>query len=1584
MWKPSVILSSLPVYDLLPEEKQKNIQELLQDIQVENKQLFASILLLNSFICDWIQDSKAFDLMEKTDDFSMLFDRLTWIKDIDIALINTHINAMTAFDIFEINSLESKDTYTPPLFSKTDIHNELCLINSLPHTEWPQFINEYYNRFVKPHDYARIFQRYWIVDVLENQSWKIHYKSAIVCWTVIYEWEEYGVIWHDKHCDWGRATPKDHLHILKYLDYFEEKWTKVVFIADTPWANSGKDANENHQAKIMSEILTKVSTLTVPSMTILLWEWGSWWAEIFMGSDLRYALNDAYFSTIHPVWLSNIKKWAFSAKTIAWLQKLDTFNLYKYGIVDWVINTNAERKWNKISDFSRNIFKVVSQQFTQHGNLLQNYGLLFQHINEEQTADTIRDNIKKARIYRSSTRMLEERPSLEKTQESLGYAEKYEDEWIKRDFNEHCKSNIIWEECNKEDFNNILLTFFRDKLKTQELTKYSVVKSVYSLIEDLENSILPDIENSLLEQIQKVEMISFIREELYSLSVFMRVLTLIINPRNYRTFFEREEHSKSQDEALDYFSHLWIQLPVTEKWMYYSLEKVTKNLEEIYASIPLKYVQHTFANWKRNRFKWMVDLISDDDNYVWFESIVESFRIAHPDLPKTINSLWALLIHKFWEAISNEKWFNWELREKWKYIIDYSEKSEYEKILFFKRLIKLCWNISISDIESTFLDNFHDCNSDIKKPRLNPVEGEDNLETSIITWFWNLKWVEWNHAIIMTDPSINCWAIDGAWAKKILLILDEATWKNKDVFMFFKSGWIYVDGWPEAVTSMTALNRWLADYNSKTWKKAFAIGFWVVTWWTIAWIAQSPFVNFIPLSLTDILFAWRIVTTELLPIECTLADFQIRSKQKPHWIETVLRNPFIKEEIYKTLNKKYDLKFKMPKWTLSQYLISEQWLKTSWEPNDYKPKAYDEIELEFKENKELFRPFTKVAILNSWTIAKKAQDSIEWLWLEYIQFYTSADQDQDYVKNAKNKIKIDSYICNYDAIINKLIDHWADAIYLWFGYYSENAEFIYKCEEAWIVVIWAKSETVYKMGDKLTARKTVEDINSEFTWRIISIPKWSDNIAQFLKETYNTEWNYIIDEDGNKVVTLDWEIQSKEAWVLIANIIGYPVILKSRFWGWWKWIKIVENDDEILNSFDLLSNEARSAFWNGAIYMEKAYSNQRHIEVQIYWDTAWNIVSMWLRDCSPQRRKQKIIEQCWNIKIPNNIREILEDSCRKLASKIGYVWAWTVEFLYSDEDWAKFMEMNTRIQVEHPITEHHINTFWTFNKQLEELNLVDLQLKIASWMTWILPDQNSIDNAFYTWHTAEVRICAEDPVNNFQWIEMAKITSFIPMIVPSSLKHKFVTFVKQWPNTWSHTWKWDSNIIQLIVSWGSKEWVRRWLVKYLKALRITWIPTNIGFLINILESKKFKNTEMKTNTIDSSLDEYLDWLIKFNEPIKYITENKEDYFRIEEDEYLVRSNKFFLFYNRENPDSEPYLSDWEALEINGNTPFYQEEIMKVYWKKCDLGWNWVYAKNYKWEQIELMELWKIQLTNSIPNNWTYIHPWSALFVIKKM
>ena len=341
----------------------------------------------------------------------------------------------------------------------------------------------------------------------------------------------------------------------------------------------------------------------------------------------------------------------------------------------------------------------------------------------------------------------------------------------------------------------------------------------------------------------------------------------------------------------------------------------------------------------------------------------------------------------------------------------------------------------------------------------------------------------------------------------------------------------------------------------------------------------------------------------------------------------------------------------------------------------------------------------KVVIANRGEIALRIQRACRALGIRTVALHSEADRDAKYVKLADESVCIgppaarDSYL-NIPAVISAAEVTDAVAIHPGYGFLSENADFAERVEQSGFIFIGPRAETIRLMGDKISAIRAMKKAG------VPCVP--------------GSDGPLVDDDDENLRLAAD---------------IGYPVLIKATGGGGGKGMRVVHSEAALRNAISLTRAEAKAAFNNDVVYMEKYLENPRHVEFQVLADEHGNAIHLGERDCSMQRRHQKVVEESPAPGISDRVRQRIGERCADACRKIGYRGAGTFEFLYEDGEFY-FIEMNTRVQVEHPVTE-----------MVTGVDIVREQLLIASG------ERLSYRQRDITWHghAIECRINAEDP-----------------------------------------------------------------------------------------------------------------------------------------------------------------------------------------------------------------------------------------------
>lgn len=443
--------------------------------------------------------------------------------------------------------------------------------------------------------------------------------------------------------------------------------------------------------------------------------------------------------------------------------------------------------------------------------------------------------------------------------------------------------------------------------------------------------------------------------------------------------------------------------------------------------------------------------------------------------------------------------------------------------------------------------------------------------------------------------------------------------------------------------------------------------------------------------------------------------------------------------------------------------------------------------------------FKKVLIANRGEIAVRIIRTCERLGIQTVAVYSEADAESLHVKQATEahligKPRVNESYLNLDKIMEVAKATGADAIHPGYGLLSENAGFARRCSEEGITFIGPSPDVIQKMGSKIEARKTMEDAG------VPVVPGVTE------------------------------ALENEEEAIITANRIGYPVMLKASAGGGGIGMQIVHNDEELQKAFAGNKKRATDFFGDGAMFIEKFVANPRHIEIQILADEEGNTVYLWERDCSVQRRHQKVVEEAPSPFLDEETRRKMGETAVIAAKAIGYANAGTIEFLVDENKNFYFLEMNTRLQVEHPVTE-----------EITGLDLVEEQLKIASGQKLEFTQEEVKREG----HAIEVRIYAEDPKTFFP--SPGKINVFELPNAPYVRNECAVSAGSV------VTPFYDPMIAKLIVRGDTREDAILHLQEALENYHIEGIKTNIPMLLEVAKHEAFKSGQVTTNFVQEHL-----------------------------------------------------------------------------------------------------------------------------------
>ena len=449
----------------------------------------------------------------------------------------------------------------------------------------------------------------------------------------------------------------------------------------------------------------------------------------------------------------------------------------------------------------------------------------------------------------------------------------------------------------------------------------------------------------------------------------------------------------------------------------------------------------------------------------------------------------------------------------------------------------------------------------------------------------------------------------------------------------------------------------------------------------------------------------------------------------------------------------------------------------------------------------MIKKITKILVANRGEIAIRVMKTAQKMGIKTVAVYSTVDRNALHVKFADEAVCIgeaassQSYLRG-DKIIEVAKELGVDAIHPGYGFLSENAQFAELCEKNNIIFIGPKSKAIEMMGNKLAAKEAVKDYD------IPMVPGTEDAISDI--------------EEAKK----------------IATSIGFPILIKAAAGGGGKGMRIVEKEADFTSQMNRAISEAVNAFGDGAVFIEKYVTKPRHIEIQVMADSHGNIVYIFERECSIQRRHQKVVEEAPSAVLTPELRKKMGEAAVKVAKACDYLGAGTVEFLLDDQHNFYFLEMNTRLQVEHPVSEI-----------IAGLDLVELQIKVAQGEALPMKQEDLKING----HAMELRVYAEDPLNDF----LPNVGFLSTYILPEGEGIRVENGIEQGTDVPIY---YDPMLSKLITYGKNREEAIALMIKAIDNYHVEGVATTLAFGKFVMQHEAFRSGEFDTGFVKKYYD----------------------------------------------------------------------------------------------------------------------------------
>ena len=447
------------------------------------------------------------------------------------------------------------------------------------------------------------------------------------------------------------------------------------------------------------------------------------------------------------------------------------------------------------------------------------------------------------------------------------------------------------------------------------------------------------------------------------------------------------------------------------------------------------------------------------------------------------------------------------------------------------------------------------------------------------------------------------------------------------------------------------------------------------------------------------------------------------------------------------------------------------------------------------------KKITKILVANRGEIAIRVMKTAQKMGIKTVAVYSTVDRNALHVKFADEAVCIgeapssQSYLRG-DKIIEVAKELGVDAIHPGYGFLSENSQFAELCEKNNIIFIGPKSKAIEMMGNKLAAKEAVKDYD------IPMVPGTEDAITDI--------------EEAKK----------------IATSIGFPILIKAAAGGGGKGMRIVEKEADFTSQMDRAISEAVNAFGDGAVFIEKYVTKPRHIEIQVMADSHGNIVYIFERECSIQRRHQKVVEEAPSAVLTPELRKKMGEAAVKVAKACDYLGAGTVEFLLDDKHNFYFLEMNTRLQVEHPVSEI-----------IAGLDLVELQIKVAQGEALPMKQEDLKIHG----HAMELRVYAEDPLNDF----LPNVGFLSTYILPEGEGIRVDNGIEQGMDVPIY---YDPMLSKLITYGENRDEAIALMIKAIDNYHVEGVATTLGFGKFVMQHEAFRSGEFDTGFVKNYYD----------------------------------------------------------------------------------------------------------------------------------
>ncbi|NND80921.1 MAG: ATP-grasp domain-containing protein [Gammaproteobacteria bacterium] len=1347
---------------------------------------------------------------------------------------------------------------------------------------------------------------------------------------------------------WG---PQHHREACRLVEEYAERSIPIVTFMDTPGADAGTEANSDNQAHSISRLIAVMAATRVPTVGIIYGLGYSGGAIPLASTNLLLAVRNAAFNTIQPKGLANIARqynlsWQESARYVG----VSPSELYTSGAIDGVIDwdpadenpaleklmsaiftgieqieADAKREVLENPQVTNDYVRKVRTEKTHKADLAElqraanfklernvgDYPSVYAHAFMYLRSLSMRSRIRSATIETYGRLAPEEIPAgdlEERTRamrqesfqrwlsdpEKLVYIEQLSKAWSalkqKRteiDYERNRITALILGDphSNYESARNhfcfVTCLYLYNRWKSDAAWNFVEISSLVRRGAEQSRDAfeLDDAEVTLLDALYSEELTETLQQQFRNMLVFDALYNNIVN--NFGEIAEESKQFQSLSEN------------TLRNILDTSLERVASRIDN---SIEEASNEVAVAGDIKSEFaKWLNYFVKFDKRGDFLKDVEEWKRVNFPRLSESllvlITHFFEVLVPRFIDSQMHGKTYNGQInpgrigkrKDFWNQLnIAYQDLLVQRVLGDFKKQ-KLT---TVDAIKETLFSDFEETNANLMTA--NPVSfpgfrqsiekalSNNITPCGVITGIGHIKLNDGETAkvgALISNVSFQAGAFDMAGAEKLCALIVDCAKQGLPIVAFVSSGGMQTKEGPSALFSMAICNDRLTNFIAETGQHVLVFGFGDCTGGSQASFVTHPLVHTYYFSGTDMPFAGRVVVPSFLPSMATIANYLAKV---PGAMQGLVIHPLAPDLDEKL--RAVDSELEIPTDTVADVVGRVLTGRASIEVEEPRIEVHRAVDIMAPIQKVLIhaRGCTAVKLIR---IAQAKGYSVLLVQSDPDMDSAAADMmtERDEVVCLGGQTPGESYL-NAHSVVAIARNRNADALHPGIGFLSENAAFARLCRANNLNFIGPRSSSMDTMGNKSNAISTAMANN-------VPVVPGSHGI-----------------------------LTSAEATAIVAEEIGYPVLLKAVHGGGGKGIKVVRSAAEVKDAFNTVYSEARSAFGNGDLYLEKFVESMRHIEVQILRDSHGVTKVLGLRDCTVQRNNQKVIEESGSTMLPRKLEKQAYECAENLADAVDYYGAGTVEFIYDlNSDAIYFMEMNTRLQVEHPVTE------WTSG-----VSIVSKQYEIASGET--IADIKPKSNGF----SIEARIVAEKArLDSDGEIDFLPTPGLVTECKFPQGEHIEVIASVSEGKTISPFY--DSMIAQLVVHGKDRKHAIELLLAALDQTTIKGVCTNISLLKRILTDDTFVNGKYDTGYLPkflNSLDK--DQLV---EDMAYTGVDQgdsaaEDLLIAGTDEIKVISPMTGVYYATPSPNDPDFVKVGEKVSLSQT--LCQVEAMKLF------------------------------------------------------